>query len=287
MSDPKRHHFVPQMLLRRFTDAAGYLYFVDKRNLQGGVQAAKPENLLLEKHLYSKILRNGARDVTLERRYSKLEGVVNPLIDDITRCVLRDVIPTLNDTAKNTWDRFLYEQWRRVPDMHNKIMPKASAEAAVREAIDEYENLYRPLTTDERERSLTSQAIAEFRQNARVGALSRSSDQIMKALAAKGLSFGICEKRHSFIVGSSPVLKIANGSTSQLDDPSVEVWLPIHPNIVAVAVGKRAEARIVKLSAHAVKSFNQAVAEKSSMIAARSERLIASLVRNGFGQISK
>jgi hypothetical protein len=67
----------------------------------------------------------------------------------------------------------------------------------------------------------------------------------MNILANKGLSFGVCEKRHSFIIGSSPVLKIIGGTTSQLDDPTVEVWLPIHPNIVAVAAGRKEEAKIV------------------------------------------
>jgi hypothetical protein len=124
------------MLLRRFTDDAGYLYFVDRPNLQAGVQPAKPENLLLEKHLYSKFLRDGARDATLERRYSKLEGIVNPLIDDITRCVLDGVIPKLSDTAKDAWDRFLYEQWRRVPDMHNRIMPKTLRPRYVRPSLN-------------------------------------------------------------------------------------------------------------------------------------------------------
>ena len=283
MSDPKRHHFVPQMLLRRFVDDAGYLYFVDRRNLQAGVQPARPDNLLLERHLYSKILRDGTRDVTLERRYAKLEGIVNPLIDDITRCVLDGVIPKLNDAAKSAWDWFLYEQWRRVPDMHNRVMPLADAETAIREAIDAFENLHRKLTPDERQRSLTPQAIAEFRQNARVGALSRASSQILNALANKGLSFGVCEPRHSFILGSSPVLKIA-GTTSRLDDPTVEIWLPIHPNIMAATGGKKGDTKIVQLPAHSVRSFNLAVMRKSSMIASRSKKLVHSLVREGFGQ---
>jgi hypothetical protein len=284
MSEPKRHHFIPQMLLRRFTDVAGHLYFANRRNPKAGVGFAKPENLLLEKHLYSTIQKDGKRDASLEQRYSKLEGAVSPLIDQITRCILNDTIPELNGSAKETWDKFLYEQWRRVPDMHNQVMPQASAKEAVREALDAFESEYRTLAPDERARSLTPHAVAEFRQNAKVGALSRSSGEVMKALAGKGLSFGVCEKRHSFIIGSSPILKIVEGPSSRLDDPRVEVWLPIHPNIVAVAAGKKGDATIVALPAHSVKSFNRAVVKKSSMIAGRSEKLIMSLIRNGFGQ---
>lgn len=165
-------------------------------------------------------------------------------------------------------------------------MPLACAEIVVREAIDEFEILYRKLTPDERQRSLTPQAIAEFRQNARVGALSRASGLILTALAGKGSSFGVCEPRHSFVLGSSPVLKVA-GTTSRLDDPTVEVWLPIRPKIVAATGGKKRDAKIVQLPAHSVRSFNLSVTRKSSMIAGRSKKLICSLAREGFDQVSK
>lgn len=269
------------MLLRRFADDSGYLHFIDKRNLDAGVQRSKPENLLLEKHIYSRPQRDGKRDSTLEIRYSRLESVVSPILDEVTQCVLRGIVPKLSQECKRTWDLFLYEQWRRVPDMHEQIMPKEDSKIAVLEAFDEFEGLHRKLTAEEREKFLTPTALANFRQNARVGALSRVSDEILTILGEKGLYFATCEKRLSFIIGSSPVIKIVGPDSHQLDDSNAEVWLPIHPNIAAVATGRKNDSRIVQISSRQVRAFNLAVARKSSVIASRSNKLISALIRNG------
>jgi hypothetical protein len=73
MKPPKRHHFVPQMLLNRFADGEGRIAFFDKSRPENGVQITTPKNLLVRQHLYSKINRDGSRDGTLEAYYSELE----------------------------------------------------------------------------------------------------------------------------------------------------------------------------------------------------------------------
>lgn len=273
---PKRHHFVPQMLQRRFAGDDGRLFFADSRNRAAGALAASPANLLAETHLYTRTRPDGSRDVTLENRYSRLESAISPLLDEITSLVLKGITPIIDARTKRWLCVFIYEQWRRVPDMHNRIMPPKETEAKLHEAIDDYETRFGKLPPEKRAEQLTPEAVAEFRQNARVTALMRSSKRIVDVLNAKGIFFGYCRPRTSFILGSSPVVKIAVKS-NQLDHELTEVWLPIHPNIVVAAAGRNGHSGIKEISNRRVREFNIVVARKSSAIVGRSEALINSL----------
>jgi hypothetical protein len=140
MNAPKRHHFVPQMLLNRFADADGRIAFFDKSRPENGVQVTTPKNLLVQQHLYSKTNRDGSRDGTLEAYYSELESEAHVVFTKIIEAVQQREIPNINSAEKNTWTKFLYEQWRRVPDFHEQIMPLSAFADRIQEGMAEYES---------------------------------------------------------------------------------------------------------------------------------------------------
>jgi hypothetical protein len=189
-------------------------------------------------------------------------------------------IPDINSAEKNTWAKFLYEQWRRVPDFHEQIMPLSAFATRMQEGIAEYEAKYRRLLTDQqKERFAGDAALRTYRQNARVIALSRKSPNVMKAISDKAC-FGRTAPQRSFIIGSNPVVKIiARGSSTDLDNPDVEIWLPIHSNVMAVSAGIGGASTLVALHMDRIRGFNEAVAKKSTIFAGRSRELIASLAQ--------
>src|SRR5260370_19703374 len=146
MAPPKRHHFVPRMLLERFADAEGLVAFFDKSRPESGVQMTTPKNLLVQQHLYSKKNRDGSRDGTLEAYYSALESEAHVLFAKIVQAAQQRQIPDINGTEKITCCKFLYEQWRRVPDFYDEIMPLSAFALTVQKGIEEYEAKYRPVT---------------------------------------------------------------------------------------------------------------------------------------------
>ena len=81
--DPKRHHFLPQMLLRRFTDAKGKLAYFTKLAPAAGVIGGKPKSLFAENHLYSVEQADGSRDVEFEKTFAKLEGETEAILGKI------------------------------------------------------------------------------------------------------------------------------------------------------------------------------------------------------------
>jgi hypothetical protein len=275
MTSPKRHHFVAEMMQRRFTDCSGLLHFFNKQTPEKGVQSTTPKNLLARTHLYSKVRADGSHDISLEERYSKLEGVVSPVLDQIGAAALRRSLPNIPESTRLVLDHFVYEQIRRVPDFHEKIMPVAGAGLAVEEAVAKFETKYRKLTPEEREKTFRPKEIEKFRQNARVGALSRHSPRVLSALNAKGLFFGICRERSSFLIGGAPVARFGKALT----DPNTELWLPIHPNVVAIFAGKRGDGTIVDVPESFVRKFNAIVAKQSTIFAGRSAILISANVK--------
>jgi Protein of unknown function (DUF4238) len=80
MTEPKRHHFISQMQMRRFTTTNGRLFFFDKSRPEKGVLESTPGGLFVEKHLYSSIAKDGTRDAALEKQFSKLEDRAHPMV---------------------------------------------------------------------------------------------------------------------------------------------------------------------------------------------------------------
>jgi hypothetical protein len=280
MTTPKRHHFVPLMLLNRFTDADGRIAFFDKSRPNDGVQVTTPKNLIVRQHLYSKKNKDGSRDGTLEAYYSELESEAHVVFNKIIGAVRQRRIPDINSGEKTTWNRFLYEQWRRVPDFHDDIMPLSAFALAVQEGIQEYEAKYRPVTEQERVRFAGDDALRAYRHNARVNALSRRSPDVMEAISDKALYFGITPSQRSFIIGSNPVVKIVpQGMSPELNNPAVEIWLPIHPNVMVASAGTAGTNSLVALHMDRIRGYNESVAKKSTIFGGRSRELVASLAR--------
>ena len=71
---PKRQHFVPKMLLKRFTDQVGKLFVYDKRNPNGEVLYRKPKDVFVQRHIYTGTDGYGGKDHSLEDEFAVLEG---------------------------------------------------------------------------------------------------------------------------------------------------------------------------------------------------------------------
>ncbi len=119
---PKRHHFVPEMILKRFTNSRGKLFYFDKRIPSGGVSEASTRELFFKKHLYSEFRPDGSKDASLEIELSKLETRAGEVVEKIVTSAKIGRAPLLTTTEKRTWDTFLGIQLKRLPDIYEKHM---------------------------------------------------------------------------------------------------------------------------------------------------------------------
>jgi hypothetical protein len=116
---PKNHHFVAQMHAGRFSDADGMLWAYTKKT--GKLFRGPPKAVFAETHLYTIEGPDGEKDTSFETELSKLEGAASPIIEKFVAAARAGTTMELTEAERETWDRYLYVQWKRVPDVHAKI----------------------------------------------------------------------------------------------------------------------------------------------------------------------
>jgi Protein of unknown function (DUF4238) len=282
-SIPKRQHFIARMLLERFADENGKLFFFSKQFPAKGVLATTPRNLFCQKHTYTAKDKHGAMDVRLERSYAELEGLATAIIEKIVTSARHGHKANLTTQERDIWDFFFYNQWKRVPDFQRKFFETEKFGSQLTNATAAFEAQFRPLTPDE-ERDLQDPLWLErVKQNAKIHALTRSSPRILAFLKDKGLGIAVIRKPgKSFVIGSFPVVKLAYSGRQHPADPTVEIWLPVaHDVAVSPAPFPSPEEVLIEIHDDSpVRAINTAIFKQSTAIAGRSQRLIASLVRS-------
>lgn len=271
------------MLLQRFADENGKLFFFSKQFPAKGVLATTPRNLFCQKHIYTAKDKHGEMDVRLEHYYAELEGSANAIIEKIVTSARNGDKPHLTAQERDIWDFFFYNQWKRVPDFQRKVFETDKFESQLKKATAVFEANYRPLTPDEERDLQDPRWLERVKQNAKIHALTRASPQILAHLKQKGLGIAvICNPGKSFVIGSFPVVKLAHPGRPHPADPTVEIWLPVaHDVAVSPApVPSTAELLIEIHDDSPVRTINAAIFRQSTAIAGRSQRLIASLARS-------
>lgn len=279
MPIPKKHHYVPQMLLRRFADADGKLWYFDKRIPGKTVRSATPDKIFYQKHLYSILERDGTKNTSLESAFSRIEGASNAIIQKICVAARVGKPPQLTHIERCSWDQYFYYQWKRTPDSLAKFTDEDDAEARIVELVDEFEGTVRPLTDRERMEILSMDGLKRIIQRARVQAVADPGQMVLDALANCSLAIAVPDnEKKSFIIGSNPVVKFTTDQETRIGKADVEVWLPIASD-VAVCMVRGTDSEILKpIPNEFVRQLNLSSFSHSTVIAGRSEALISSLV---------
>ncbi|MGB0694876.1 MAG: DUF4238 domain-containing protein [Rhodospirillaceae bacterium] len=281
MNNPKRHHYVPQLILRRFADDAGKLFFFDKRRPEDGIKSSTIGNLFVENYLYSIKEESGDKDATLETELASLEGAAEKIIKKIENATLVNKVPQLSSVEKKLWDFFFYIQWKRTPDNFAKIFSEIDFEITLREAIKDFEQRLRPLTSEQRKELENPIVLKRIKHNAKANAIRSDAKDVLDVIGNKGLAIiRIGALNKSFIIGSYPIVKLTLPGRSHLSDPTVEVWFPISPRVAISPAYLRGECRVIPIKSVAeIRHINVSVAKQSTIIASKSEKLISSLLK--------
>ncbi|WP_158912788.1 DUF4238 domain-containing protein [Caulobacter sp. S45] len=269
---PKYHHFVPQMVLRRFTDAKGKFWIYIK--VANKVVPGSPETQFGETHFHTVEDADGQKDTSAEQRLSVLEGKANLIIEKIVAAARAGKTPGLTAEEKATWDTFFHLQWKRVPDMLDKAATFQNPDTAVDAVLVKARALY----PDQEEKIAAldnPEARARLLQGGKVRAIEQSGGKVPAVLAGRGLAIArITAPGESFAIGSLPMVRLKG----DLTDPDSEVWMPVASD-VAVGVGLASgEETLIDLSdLKPIWDFNAVTAAQSSKFAAASKALVEQL----------
>ncbi len=179
---------------------------------------------------------------------------------------------------KAIWSLFLFHQWKRSPDVQRRFFAKF--DQIVPEFVERFENEHRALTVEERAMLESPEMMQRIQNNVRVSSMADRGERVERALAMRGIAIAaLHHPRKSFVIGTNPVVRFPPGGIP-LTDPRVELWLPIASDVAVCSYGEPKSERIFpSLDAAQVRTLNRTIFEQSTVIAARSPELIASLAR--------
>ena len=275
---PKRHHFVPRMLQKRFVDSEGYLYACNREQVAQDVYRARPENLFVRTHFYSEINQDGRREPRTEKRLSTLEHAANSVIELIVTAARAGVPPALSERQLDIWYHFLTLQWRRVPDLSETPEHRAMGEEIFADVIAEARVRF-PKYIEQIDRLNEPPARNRLIHNSRLESLGISSI-VLEALRFRGLAIlRVDSPKKQFILASRPVIKLTHPGKTDLRHPECESWLAVAPDI-ALGLGLGAnQISLHGISAENVRYLNLCAAQQSQTIASSSANLIRSIAR--------
>jgi Protein of unknown function (DUF4238) len=271
---PKRHHFIPQMILRHFSDNDGQLWFWRRDFAKGNARKANAQNLFVKKDLYTFTAADGSKDVALEVFFSKLEGAGAKFISQLTDIIRSGETPKLDDSAWEFWGQFFYYHLKRTPGAIAFFAEQMNFDEMIDKTYQKIKAVRAETGGDAEEQGLRD----KIRQNAIVTAQrAPPSKEVLALFETLGLAiYKIADSAKSFVVGDVP------GATAKFRSPNGQ-WS--HPTLFLpltwdIAVGKLQGGRkveIIEVDRDQVRLMNIATTARSRVIAGRSSALINSL----------
>ncbi|WCL55684.1 DUF4238 domain-containing protein [Gimibacter soli] len=276
-STPKRHHYVPILLLKNFCAQDGQLHVFNKKT--GDIHRATPENAFLQNHLYSYTMASGDKNPALEIAYSKLEDHTAPIVRKIIHAISSEKYPKLSPDERRIWDHFFVHQYKRTPEIHAPFFTDENWSRHIEAVIPKIAEKHGMSEEQVAAKFDDPKAMKRVLEKARIHALSRSSEVVEPALGKVGINIIVIAKPHkSFVIGSVPILRLDGPSTTILKNTQAEVWLPIAHNIaIGPSWNKTGENVFWLEDGDAIRRANQQIFRQSNIVASRSVELLASL----------
>ena len=274
-NNPRRNHYIAQMLLLNFADDNRCLQVLNKE--KGKPFRSKVRKAFVEKRRYVRYRDGGEQDnYEVEEKLSKIEGAAAPVIRKIIVSARKGEFPKLVPEHWNAWKRFFFTSLLRAPKHATQILNELGSEQALDEAINRVLQEHglpppgrRLYDLDPRWANVKEMIRHNTTADLAAGLPPQVNSEIERYAHEVGLLIGVVQDPDiELIIGSCAAVYLASQSEN---DPMPGTWLPISYDI---AIGLTAfPDRETKrpLSSAEVQRINNASYEQSEIIAARSK----------------
>ena len=279
MRRPKNHHYIPQMLLKRFTNHEGKLYVYDKSHRDKGIQKKDPKKTFVRRHFYTQVEDDGTRDASVETEFlSRLENDVSPVIEKIVSAARRGSSPNLSPAERDIWIKFYYLLFARVPDRLENAAEEVRQIVHARIASASQSRLLNDLELSVQN---DPETMDRHLKNGSIQNLQMSpSGEVYEFLSKCRFVIAAIRKPKSgrnFVIGSNPIVSLSDLEVPYIVDPHAEVWFSLARD-VAVSFCPGEGDQIISATKRHIESINWSVFNKSTVIAGCSSELIESLL---------
>lgn len=222
----KRHHFIPQFILRNFADQEGKLYCYDKE--RGRFFSTSPANVFSRKHLYTKD-EDGKKLTHVENDLSQIEGKFSEKISQIIEAARSERYLELKPADEDLLRRFIDIQLGRHP-YNQEILEKGLRDPKRLEPHIERQ-LNRSLSEEERKILYNAQE-NDFAQTIFLDQVNVSDDDpSSRMLVLRERRIGICKVAQNageFVIGDKQVVIIPSKTGDKnFRNPDVRILYPI------------------------------------------------------------
>lgn len=283
MARIKKHHYVPQGLLKHFCFEDRSIWYT-KRDENGAFLPIERRNIsstFQRRNYYSIIHNRMPSDLAEKKIYGRIDDSVAKFVDTIHQVLDANETPVLSDNDLQGLRKFIPLLVKRTPDFMKYPADEEIGEKHIQSLIETMEKSGDPFNELDSFKSRMSEpgAVRLFGANLRVRAQLASSPKISDAMSDFSVRWGIIDGKHSFVISGKMLLLIGNGGSNGIGNPNVELWLPISPKRCLILL--RDPTNRIPLVSYAsekmTREINEYAVENSTEVASHSEKLLASL----------
>ncbi|MCJ2108256.1 DUF4238 domain-containing protein [Methylobacterium sp. E-041] len=281
-SVPRRHHYIPQMVQRRFAGSDGQLWSFDKRHPERGVERRPIKRLFQVRHLYTIRRRDGTRDTTTETRLSAIESRAGPVLERVIKDARAGRLTTFSQADQRALVDLLIAQHRRSPDLHRGVLIRRSVDSIIADGMAQWEALHGSPSAEERAFLASPKFIERARRDAMAEGAASPLETATPAMLQRGFAVArITAPRRAFILGSTPFARfMAMGTRRQdLGDPGAELWMPVAWDVAICSVGRAGYSAFIDADDPRIRKMNRAVVGSSTVFASASRDLVEAYAR--------
>lgn len=283
MARSKRHHYIPEVLQKRFCKEGGKLWYAKNESKLLTFELLTPRGCFWERNLNTTMVDEKPSDRLETDFWKVVDDHLTDLLDETELAFRKGLKPVFRGQPLASLRELIVCMMRRAPDATD--LPDAKkvgieVEERIAEVFDE-----QGMARDDR-----SEDTVWLRQNGRHILASikvTRPEKVLATLSVYSAVWAVAEQRSSFILGSRMVYRASNGGTGHLDDPNTELFWPVSPKRAIVFLRKPHNMPdIMPLGKDGVREWNEHIFEQSAAIASHSEALLRSLTKRS-GKIAQ
>ena len=268
----KRHHYVPEMMLRRFAGPDLHLWSFDKRHPDYGIERKPIARLFREWDLYTSVDAAGRRDRSAETRLSAMESRASPVLDRIVVEARQGRLAAVSSADREALADIMVAQLRRSPDAFDSITAKWNFDAFIADRLADWEAAGRSVEDVDRADLQSGRFVAQTRRNLLAQTVAEPLLRISAGVRRRGFLVGVLTKpNRSFLVGSDLLVRF-KGRITRRDgflDPTMEAWMPIARDVALCSYGERGNERIIEVEDAGLRKVNGLLSGQSTVIVCR------------------
>ena len=298
-SEPKRHHYIPKMLLKRFANDEGLIWVNDGSKTYkttrgnvfsiGHLYTRSEFSNAPEGTSYSEFLNSVQKSYEYEARLSQIESIAEPAVQRIVERARQAKCPKLSPKLREGWKRFFIAMARRTPESQDRVSESKGGTDVFYGAAKNVADLTNyPLPTpeelyqDSRVLGLKKMLMSNTNAKFAAGDDPRIEAETQRFSREVGLCVAVFRiPNRSLVIGSHGLTMLDNEVGTRLGAIS---WLPIAHDIAVGATAFPDREFLTVLDSgnggeQIISAFNGATSASSKVIAGPSESLVRSLTQ--------